>query len=517
MRKNLPVTNKEILVPENERLISATDLKGNITHCNKIFEKMSGFTRAELIGQPHNMIRHPDMPPEAYSVLWETVNAGKPWMGMVKNRTKAGDHYWVSAYITPITDNGKVVGFESVRTRPARKDVDRAEKLYKKIREKGVRYPGPPLVNEWTLLTFFVIASLALYFSGYPLFGELLVVVGAFASMAFASSRRRSLINDLNKLLSNSFTHPLAAVSYTDDDLALGRIKVGILSMQRHLDTVLTRIEDQAQMVSRQSQIGLDNSVAAASEMKRQQIETEQVAAAMYEMTTTITEVSRNVQDTADRSEHASEMVRESKTVALVTRQSIETLRNTVGEISGSVEELATEITRIAQAAEIIEQIADQTNLLALNAAIEAARAGEYGRGFAVVADEVRQLAQRTQDSTKDIHKIIDQLTKRAKHSVEVAISGQSDADRGLQKVMETEDRLNSISESVNSIANMAIQMAAAVEEQAHVSEEINRQVVNISDLAHNSLTKAGTSADSIRSLQGISEQLHELVVRFKK
>jgi len=344
-----------------------------------------------------------------------------------------------------------------------------------------------------------------------------LMLIGGIAATVFANRKRAHLVTELDKLLSDSFKHPLAAISYTDDSLELGGLKVGILAMKSHLDTVLTRIEDEASRVSEQSQIGLQTSNQAADEMRKQQSETDQVAAAMHEMATTINEVSRNVQETAERSEHANEMAREGKNVAVTTRQSIEVLKDTVGGISGSVEELSTEIGRIAKAAEIIEQIADQTNLLALNAAIEAARAGEHGRGFAVVADEVRELAKRTQDSTKDIHKIINELTDRAQRSVTVALEGHKDAERGLEKVVETEDKLNSISESVSSIANMAIQMAAAVEEQAHVSEEINRQVVNISELANNSMAKAGDSSESILVLQGISQQLHELVVRFKK
>jgi len=517
MRKNLPVTDNEVLFPPEQKLISSTDLQGNIMHCNEAFEEISGFTRSELIGQPHNLIRHPDMPPEAFQVMWDTLKLGKPWMGLVKNRCKNGDYYWVDAYVTPVTDKGKVIGYESVRTCPDRTDVKRVDKLYTRIRQKGVKYPAPSLLNEWVILALFIVCAALAALSAQPLFAAGLLLIGGVLATYLANRKRRHYFNELDALLDDSFKHPLAAISYTDDELALGQLKVGILSMKAHLDTVLTRIEDEASRVSEQSQIGLRTSNDAAEEMRKQQSETDQVAAAMYEMATTINEVSKNVQETAERSEHANDMAMEGKNVAITTRQSIEVLKDKVGEISGSVDELSNEIVRIAKAAEIIEQIADQTNLLALNAAIEAARAGEHGRGFAVVADEVRELAKRTQDSTKDIHKIINELTERAKRSVQVALEGHNDAERGLEKVVETEDKLNSISESVSSIANMAIQMAAAVEEQAHVSEEINRQVVNISELANNSMEKAGASSESILILQGISQQLHELVVRFKK
>ena len=118
MRQNLPVTQRERTFPASERLISTTDLNSNITYCNDAFVEISGFTREELLGQPHNLVRHPDMPPGVFAHMWETIKQGKPWMGVVKNRAKNGDYYWVSAYVTPIYENGRVAGYESVRSLP---------------------------------------------------------------------------------------------------------------------------------------------------------------------------------------------------------------------------------------------------------------------------------------------------------------------------------------------------------------------------------------------------------------
>ena len=135
MRSNLPVTQQEYVLRGGMTIVSKTDLKGRITYINDDFIEASGFTVDELIGQPHNIVRHPDMPEEAFEDLWATLKAGRPWTGLVKNRCKNGDHYWVVANATPIREGGSVSGYMSVRTRPTRAQVDAADELYRRFRE----------------------------------------------------------------------------------------------------------------------------------------------------------------------------------------------------------------------------------------------------------------------------------------------------------------------------------------------------------------------------------------------
>lgn len=133
MKNNQPVTQQEQDYPEGAILASRTDLKGIITYANRAFIEISGFTEDELIGENHNMVRHPDMPPAAFQDLWDTVHAGKPWTGIVKNRCKNGDHYWVKATVTPVVENDQVVEYMSVRVKPSRAEVQAAETLYAEI------------------------------------------------------------------------------------------------------------------------------------------------------------------------------------------------------------------------------------------------------------------------------------------------------------------------------------------------------------------------------------------------
>jgi len=137
MRSNLPVTQREYSFPSDQTLVSVTDLKGRIVYCNAPFVAVSGFTREELMGQPHNLVRHPDMPSEAFRDMWETMESGKPWSGLVKNRRKDGDHYWVMANATPIQREGKAVGYLSVRVAPDRQQVAEIEPVYARMREQA--------------------------------------------------------------------------------------------------------------------------------------------------------------------------------------------------------------------------------------------------------------------------------------------------------------------------------------------------------------------------------------------
>ncbi len=158
MRTNLPITQQEYVLRDGATIVSRTDLKGKITYINDDFLEASGFTQAELIGQPHNLVRHPDMPEEAFADLWKTLQAGRPWTGMVKNRRKNGDHYWVVANATPVREGNSVTGYMSVRTRPTREQVEAAEALYRLFKEgkaqgwaivegKGVRTGGLARLN----------------------------------------------------------------------------------------------------------------------------------------------------------------------------------------------------------------------------------------------------------------------------------------------------------------------------------------------------------------------------------
>jgi aerotaxis receptor len=144
VKTNHPVTYNEIPFPAGTYLVSKTDLKGIITYANEAFVEISGFSRDELVGKNHNIVRHPDMPPQAFEDLWRTVQAGLPWRSIVKNRAKNGDHYWVDAFVVPVRENDAVVGYMSVRSAPSRQAVTAAEAAYRSLRESKAKLDSRP-------------------------------------------------------------------------------------------------------------------------------------------------------------------------------------------------------------------------------------------------------------------------------------------------------------------------------------------------------------------------------------
>lgn len=519
MRKNLPVTDREVKIPPGQRLISTTDLKGVITYCNKVFRDVAGFTNEELIGQAHNIIRHPDMPQAAFQNMWDTLKAGKPWMGIVKNRAKSGDFYWVSAYVTPIYKDGQMIGYESVRTIPSREAVERAEKLYAKINKGGIS----PLLFDKALsivsLGWPVAASLGLCAGGLAMGltapGVGLVVGGHILGGYCIYTNLTKKLKRLSDLRPEAFKNPLIAKTYTKEKGLFGDIAMTLISEEAKLQTVLGRIEDQALSLYDRIENGSDLIAVSNDAASSQRTETEQIASAITQMAASVQSVSDNIMESSKESLETRDVATQGGKLSSDTRASIEKLVMHVESIRNAIEDLGRSTDSISEATSLIDGIAEQTNLLALNAAIEAARAGEHGRGFAVVADEVRSLASRTQESTRRISDVINGFQSKVSESIEKTRDGETMANDGLQKVVSTEESLQTIVDAVEKMTNRFSEVTGVVQEQSQVSNEIGEQVVKVSDLAESSNKASNEAKEITEELKSISKGLYDFIARF--
>lgn len=520
MRQNLPITGRNLDLPRDANILSTTTPQSHITYVNPDFIKISGFTEDELLGQPHNIVRHPDMPPAAFEHMWATLKTGRSWMGLVKNRCKNGDHYWVSAFVTPITKNGSTVEFQSVRTKPEPEHVQAAEYLYAQMRK------GRTFASKWSIglrlkLTLMIWGSIfvsmvgANFITATPLDNSILamLIFGGLSSVVIATLL--SPLKRLTRMTSDIADNPLSQRLYTGRSDEFGQIELAMRMMQAETGAVIGRIGDASNRLGEHANSLLRDIESSNALTAEQQAETEQIATAVNQMAVSIQTVSSNAQHAAEAAGIADSETSSGQRLVAFTCQSITDLETGIREAAHVIHTLEGQSSEISKVLDVIRGIADQTNLLALNAAIEAARAGEQGRGFAVVADEVRSLAARTQQSTTDIQSMISALQESARSAVTVMEQSSEQAHSSVSRAEEAATALNGIGLRVNQITDMNTQIATAVEQQGAVSEDINRSVNSISGNSSINVQTGQSNLKSAASVAGLSNALSELARQF--
>ena len=296
----------------------------------------------------------------------------------------------------------------------------------------------------------------------------------------------------------------------------LGSIAKGFNTFLAKLQAMITQVVTSVQSVSDSSEHTADIAIRTNIGVQKQMAEIDQVATAVHEMTATAQDVARNATQAAQAASHADQAAAQGMQIVRDTSNSIGVLAVEIGKAVGVVQALAKDSENINAILTAIRGIAEQTNLLALNAAIEAARAGEQGRGFAVVADEVRNLAQKTQKATEEIQTMIQQLQQGTRDVVRVMEDSQNRTDESVQHAAKAAEALETITQAVSVINDMNTQIASAAEEQSAVADDINRNVINIGQVANEVAGGADESSAASADLTKLAEQQRRLINQFK-
>lgn len=524
-RMAVPTNDIERLLDPKIPIVTKTDLKGRITYANPAFIEISGFTIEELIGQPHNIVRHPDMPRDAFKDLWDTTRRDEPWKGLVKNRCKDGAYYWVDAYVTPLTQNGEKIGYMSVRSKPSDAQKAGADELYKKINASQAGFPftkpsqGRPFIIDLTVACFLPVLIALLSIAAFPalvLGGAAISLVVAAFGLLWLKGRvehtNNSMLNALLALSEGNFRHDIPESGTRE----FNKVYTAFKSMQVNLRAIIADVVSSSSEVKNNAETLSQLAINLMARSQQQSDGINGVASALEELSVSVSEISEATGNSSSHAKKAMEVVDHGSHSMEKSTHATKKVSEVVLDAKINIEELNRAVLKISTVTHTITEIAEQTNLLALNAAIEAARAGESGRGFAVVADEVRKLAEMTRQSTTEISATVQEVQSGTNKGLETMGRAVDEVNTGTTLILEASESLQAIKVASRGVAQSAKDISAMLEQQSQASLEVANSMERMSALTESNVAAIKDLDHAAKTLAGTSGNLRVLVKHFE-
>jgi aerotaxis receptor len=510
-----PDTGREYEIGADEYLVIVSDKASNFVYANEAFCKASGYSWEELKGTMTTRMLHKDTPVQVSMDMVATLRSKRPWTGLIKNKRKNGDYYWLTLNISPLYANGQYAGALLVHTKPSREDRERLEPLYRKMQSGEHKdlflHHGEPIRLNALGKARIALRGLGLNVAiwatmGATCFAALMALANMGnrgASFWIAALAMLAVTGAAGLYLSRAIVAPLRRAVRFANAVAAGDLSAQASS--RRADEIGDLLRALAQMSV--------NMRAAVSDVRagsvRMEHATHSIAASTHELSERTQSQAGHVQSTSTSIEEMTAAVKQTADSTQLARESVMHAHSAaqrggtvIGEVVQTMRGITESSKKMADIVAVIDSIAFQTNILALNAAVEAARAGEQGKGFAVVAHEVRGLAQRSAQSSREIreliHRSVDQI------------------DKGARMVDAAGATMKEVIEEVRRVSSLVARIAEVAHEQSSGIDQINDSVNHLDEVTHRNAEMVQEHLDSAEQLRRQAAELTAAMSVFK-